>query len=73
MKCFKEICSVPSYKYLYMKKHIHKTCLICCFLWLFASFIAAVLMPESLLLKISLGMGILFTLYFFKSTKLKIN
>ncbi|WP_396172667.1 hypothetical protein [Flavobacterium sp.] len=56
-----------------MKKHIHKTCLICCFLWLFASFIAAVLMPESLLLKISLGMGILFTLYFFKSTNLKIN
>jgi hypothetical protein len=73
MKCFKEICSVPSNKILFMKKYIHNTCLICCFLWLLISFIAAALMPEIFLLKISLGMGILFTLYFFKSTNLKIN
>lgn len=70
MKCFKEICSI---KFHIMKKLICKYGLIYALVWLFTGVIATLLQPHSIILNFYLGLGILFTLYFFKFKKLKIQ
>lgn len=70
MKCFKEICSI---KFNIMKKLICKYGVIYAIVWLFTGIIATLLQPNNIILNFYLGLGILFTLYFFKSNNLKIK
>lgn len=56
-----------------MKKIINKFGLIYSLVWLFTGLIATLIQPNNVILNFYLGLGILFTLYFFKSKKLKIE
>jgi hypothetical protein len=56
-----------------MKKIISKYGLIYALVWLFTGLIATLLQPNNVISNFYLGLGILFTLYFFKSKKLKIE
>lgn len=70
MKCFKEICTI---KFYLMKKITSKYGLIYSLVWLCTGLIATLFQPNNIILNFYLGLGILFTLYFFKSKKLKIE
>ena len=59
--------------WLLMKKIISKYGLIYALVWLCTGLIATLLQPNNIILNFYLGLGILFTLYFFKSKKLKIE
>ncbi len=57
----------------HLKKALHKYGLLAALLGLGIGLVGTLLFPNQLLLQFCLGLGVLCTLYFFKSTHLKIK